>query len=258
MARIVEDAVDVADLHDFAQVHHGDPVGDVPHHGQVVGHHQVAQPEFRAELVQQVDDPGLDGHVQGGHRLVQDHEFGVHGEGAGDPDALALAAGELVGEAVDVVRLEAHEFHQLHDPLTDRRLGHARVLKRLGQHFKDGEARVEGAGGVLEHHLEFLAHGALGLCVGGFFVAEAADDHLAVLVLVELHDFQQGGGFAAAGLADDREALALADVEAQPVDRLDGADPAFEQGALHQREVLPDVPEFQHGPAFCARDRVKV
>src|SRR6478672_5141651 len=49
VARIVEDAVYVADFDDLAQVHHGHPVGDVPHHGQVVGHHQVAEPKFRAE-----------------------------------------------------------------------------------------------------------------------------------------------------------------------------------------------------------------
>src|SRR3712207_8480391 len=46
--------------------------------------------------------------VEGRGRLVEHHELGVQDHGAGDGDALALAAGELVGEAVAPGRVEAH------------------------------------------------------------------------------------------------------------------------------------------------------
>ena len=133
----------------------------------------------------------------------------------------------------------------------------AGVLQRFGEDLVHGEPRVQGAGGVLEHHLQFAAHGALGLGVGGLLVADAADHHLAVLVLVELHDFQQGGGFAGAGLAHDGEAFALADVEAQAVHCLDRADPPLQQRALGQREVLADVLELEDGGAFLPRNGVE-
>ncbi len=42
-------------------------------------------------------------------RLVADHEIGIRRDGAGEADALALAAGELVREALGVMRREADQ-----------------------------------------------------------------------------------------------------------------------------------------------------
>ena len=39
---------------------------------------------------------GLDGHIQGGGGLVTDEDLGPAGDGDGDDDPLAHAAGELV------------------------------------------------------------------------------------------------------------------------------------------------------------------
>ena len=50
----------------------------------------------RAEVVQQVEDAGLDGDVQGRGRLVQEDQVRAGGERHGDGDALFHAAGELV------------------------------------------------------------------------------------------------------------------------------------------------------------------
>ena len=97
----------VTDLDDLAQVHDGDPVRDVPHHGQVVRNEEVGDAELVLQVVEQVDHAGLNGHVERGDGLVEDQELGLEHQGAGDADPLALAAGELVGVAVGVVRLEA-------------------------------------------------------------------------------------------------------------------------------------------------------
>ena len=59
------------------------------------------------QIVQQVDDLRLNGHVQRGNRLVADDELGVERQGACDADALALSAGELVRIAVAVIGLQA-------------------------------------------------------------------------------------------------------------------------------------------------------
>ena len=91
---------------DLSEVHHCDPVGDVAHHAQVVSHEDVRQAELVLEVVEQVDHLGLDGHVQRGHGLVQHYQLRVDGQGAGDADALALAARELMGEPVGVLRVE--------------------------------------------------------------------------------------------------------------------------------------------------------
>ena len=92
-------------------------VGDVPDDGQVVGDEQVRQAELLLEVLQQVHDAGLDRHVERRDRLVEDDHRRVEGEGTGDADALALAAGELVGEALGVVGRQADELEQLGDLL---------------------------------------------------------------------------------------------------------------------------------------------
>ena len=64
---------------------------------------RYASPEPLLQVLEQVDHAGLDRDVEGRHRLVEHHQVGVEREGPGDPDALALAAGELVREAVGVL-----------------------------------------------------------------------------------------------------------------------------------------------------------
>src|SRR3546814_6606167 len=103
-------------------------------------------------LAEQVDDLRLHRHVERRRRLVEHYEAWLQHHGAGDGDALALAAGELVGVAVAAVGIEA-DFLQRGD---DHRLalvpGAAQVmdLQALGNDLADREARAERAIGILE------------------------------------------------------------------------------------------------------------
>ena len=66
------------------------------HDRQVVRDEHVREAELVLQVLEQVDDAGLDRHVERGHRLVEHDAARVERERAGDADALALAAGELV------------------------------------------------------------------------------------------------------------------------------------------------------------------
>ena len=79
------------------------------HDREVVGDEEVGQAELLLQLLQQVDDLRLDRHVERRHRLVADDEVRLDRERAGDADALALAAGELVRVAVGEVRVQADD-----------------------------------------------------------------------------------------------------------------------------------------------------
>ena len=61
-------------FHQLADIHDRDPVGDVAHYGQVVGHKQVGEGEPRLEVFEEVDDLRLYGDVKGGDGLVADNE----------------------------------------------------------------------------------------------------------------------------------------------------------------------------------------
>ena len=81
----------------------------------VVGDEEVGEAELVLQVGEQVDDLRLDRDVEGGDRLVGDDQLRLQRQGAGDPDPLALAAGELVRVAVVVLGGEADPLEQLLD-----------------------------------------------------------------------------------------------------------------------------------------------
>jgi hypothetical protein len=52
------------DLHDLAEVHHGDPIRYVPYDGQVVRDEEVGDTELVLEILEKVDHPRLDRDVE--------------------------------------------------------------------------------------------------------------------------------------------------------------------------------------------------
>jgi len=97
----------VGQLHRAAQVHDHHAAGNILDHGKVVGDEEVGQAHLPLQVLQQIDHLRLDGHVQRRDRLVAHDESGLDHEAPGDADALALAAGELMGEAAHVLPGEA-------------------------------------------------------------------------------------------------------------------------------------------------------
>ena len=111
----LEDLAHAAGLDDAALLHDHDVVGEVADHRQVVGDEDEGDAEVAAQVGEELDDLGLDRDVEGGDGLVGDDELGLQGEGAGDGDALALAAGELVRVALGVLGGEADLGEELGD-----------------------------------------------------------------------------------------------------------------------------------------------
>jgi hypothetical protein len=86
----------------------------VAHHRQVVGDEQIGQGEALFQLHEKIDDLRLDRNIEGAHWFVANEHLGFEGQGAGNADALALTAGELVGVAVDVTGIESDHIQQGH------------------------------------------------------------------------------------------------------------------------------------------------
>ena len=119
MARAREQLAGGASLDDAAQIHDADARRHVPHHRQVVADEQVGEPETVLQVAHQVEDLRLHRNVERAGRLVADDELGVRRQGAGDADALALAAGELVRILAPVGGIEADQAQQLAHALLD-------------------------------------------------------------------------------------------------------------------------------------------
>ncbi len=109
----LEHRVGRSDLDDLAEVHHRDEVRDVTDNREVVRDEDVRESELLLQVVEEVDDAGLDRHVERRHRLVEDQQLGIERERARDADALTLTARELVRISVRVVGVQPDQLHQL-------------------------------------------------------------------------------------------------------------------------------------------------
>ena len=120
-------------LDDAAVLHHHDAVGHVGDHTHVVGDQHDACVDPLAQVAHQLEDLGLDGHVECRGGLVGDQQLGLAGQRLRDHRALPLATGELVREGVEApLRLgDLHQRQQLDGPR----------LRLLGRH---DEVRADG------------------------------------------------------------------------------------------------------------------
>src|SRR5205085_11607983 len=111
----------------------------------------------------------LDCDIERRGGLVGDQQPGIAGNRHGDHHALVHAARELMREGIEAAlrRGDADLLEKLDAALAPCPTIEALVNpERLAELKSDREARIEAAGGLLEHHGHFLAHDAPALSVG--------------------------------------------------------------------------------------------
>ena len=221
MDRIFEKVVARRLFDHLAKVHDRDIIGEVLDDGEVVRDENIRQAHVALELLEQVEYLRLNGHVQRRHRLVADDELGIDRKRAGDAYTLAAASVQLMGIDVDISFGKADGLHKLKRAPVDIGLGGEQLMLdyRLAYELADGLAGGKRGEGILEHHLHLLTQAA-------HFPAGIGSDILAVKDypaggrLYKLENAAARRRFAAAGLTDDAEGLALLDRKADAIDRV--------------------------------------
>ncbi len=122
------DPVRCPPLDDLPIVENDDLVAELLYQCEVMADKEIGQLFFLLQLLQQLDDLLLHGHVQGGGCLVEDEDAGIAHQRPGDGGSLALATGDLVGIALHEIPrhdLKAHMVYreELVLPGTGKRLG---------------------------------------------------------------------------------------------------------------------------------------
>ena len=230
MQWVQEEIIRLRHFHHLAHVHHGHAIADVLHHAQVVGDEQIGQVELRLQILQQVERLRLDRHVQRRHRLVAHDKLRVEGQGAGNADALALAAAEGVRIAHHVLGTQPHHLEQLsHAILQLLALGDAVDDQRLAHDLQQRPARIQRSVGILKDHLHVAAQtlearssAACATLMTPMLAIFEPD--VAAGRVVGAQDATARGRLAAAAFADQAQRLALADEEVDPIHSLDVAD----------------------------------
>ena len=148
-------------FHHLAIAQHDDFVGQGADHFQVVANEQIGQAVALLQIVQQIDDLRLNRDIQGRGRLVQHHETGLQHQGPGNGDALALAAGKFMGEAVHGAGFQADLFQGISNQGAPFVIAAAFFVHQqaLFDDLGDGHARTERRERVLEDHLHLPAQG---------------------------------------------------------------------------------------------------
>src|SRR6266478_5992133 len=104
-------------LDDATEIHDRNALADMLDDRQIMGNKEISETEFLLQVLQQIDDLGLDRHIQCRYRFIADDQFRLDGERARDTDALALTAGKLVRIASHMIRLQADGLEQVHHTL---------------------------------------------------------------------------------------------------------------------------------------------
>lgn len=131
--------------------------------------------KFLLPVFDEVENLLLDGHIESSRRFVSDEEFGPGDEGHGDHDALAHAAGELVGVGLNAFfGIRNTDFFQGFDGSVKGFLAFDAFvkLKRLHELGGDFEVGIERSHGILEDHGDPLAPN---FAEFGFFDFEKVD-----------------------------------------------------------------------------------
>ncbi len=234
---------------------HDDPVGALGGDAEVVGDEEDARAVLAPQVVDEVEHGALHRRVEGTRRLVGDDEPGPQGDRAGDEDALAHPAGQLVRvrarDPVGVVEADALE-QAPHLGVDAAAVALAVDAQHLADLPADGLERVEGGRRILRDQPDLLAEQPLEPPAADARDVGAAERHPAADkrgAPGEQPDRRhRRGRLAGSGLADEGDGLAGLDGQVDAVDGDDAAAP----GLVGDHEVA----HLEHAHRRTPRDRL--
>ena len=124
-----------------------------------MGNEHIGQIQLILQILHQVQNLCLNGHVQSGNRLITYDEFGLQCQCTGNSDTLSSSAVQLMGVGVGQTLCQTHQIHQLMNsfPKSFLILLGVNLLNQQGLHNRlaDSHSRVQGCEGVLKDNLHF-------------------------------------------------------------------------------------------------------
>src|SRR6266481_8538443 len=210
---LIVDILRPSDLLDPALVHHHHAIGEFESLLLIVGDEQAGETHVVMQAAQPAAQFLANLGIQGAEGLVEQQQSGLDGKRPGKGHALALAAGELAGQAPGEL-VELHQLQQPPDAFGDLRLrgplGARLDPEAEGDVFEDAQMAEQGI--MLKDQADApFAGTAIGRILAG-------DIQLARIGEFEPGDDAQQGCLAGARGAQQRHELARGDGEIDPID----------------------------------------
>ena len=180
----------------------------------------MVRPKALLQVLDQIEHLRLHRHVERRDRLVGDDEVRLDGERAGDADALALAAGELVREAPRRARGRGRRARAARRSgrVAPRRGPRRCDVEGLADDLVDAQARVEAGIRILEDDLHAPAIGAHGAVRQACAGRRRRTRSRPPVGSMSRRTQRPAVRLARAGFADEAHDGAAPDVEADAVD----------------------------------------
>jgi hypothetical protein len=193
-------------------IEYDDPLANIGNHGEIMGNQEIADARCAVKVEQQLDQPCLNGDVERRKGFVQNEQFGLRRERAGDADALALAGAQFMGMAVKQLpgKRDAVEKPYEAGLPCGRAFAGKPVVQRFLQDVPDGPARIEARSGVLEYGLQAAARPTPHRPVGQRL---ALPERVAAVRLLQPEDEFGDRALARTGLADQPDDFRPADAK---------------------------------------------
>ena len=115
--------VAIGDFHDLAEVHHRDPIRDMPNNGEIVRDKNMSNAELRPQVFEKVDHLRLQRDVGCRDWLVAHDQSRAQRKSSLNPDALSLAARKLGRVTVMLLGFPSYSLHHFLDFGCDAALG---------------------------------------------------------------------------------------------------------------------------------------
>ena len=144
MARIGEQLVRGRGLDDAAEIHDGDPVGDVFDHRKIVRNEDVGEGKTLAKVGQQIEHLRADRNIERRNRFVTDNKLRFNRKRPRDRNPLPLAAGEFVRVSLTISGVEPDQTEQFGDAIAAAGCGNdVMQCQRFTDQLFHGHARIE-------------------------------------------------------------------------------------------------------------------
>src|SRR5579875_19531 len=161
MGRCLKNLLNGSRFYNMARVHHINMFASTRHDAQIVCDEHNRRAELFGEALHQLENLGLNSHVERGGWLVGNEQLRIAGQGDSDHHALAHAAAELVGIVLGApprIR-NADEVEHFYGAFPGLVVVHvfAVPLDRLCNLIADGKDRIERGHRVLEDHGDLAA-----------------------------------------------------------------------------------------------------
>ena len=227
MGRIRKKRIHICLFHYPAAVHYRHLITDFCHHTQIVGDKQNGGSDLLFQVIHQIQDLGLYGHIQSCCRFIGNQNPGTAHKSHGDHNTLALTAGKLEGIFIH------HPLHSGNTGLSEHVLrflpgfffGNLFMLQdTFRQLFADLHNRIQASHRLLKDHGDLSAPEAALLFfadMGNILSVQKdlAFRHLSGGSCKEAHNGKRGNALSASRLAYDAQGRAFFQAEVHTVHR---------------------------------------